>query len=54
MKGQIDITKDFDPRVLAFQILKLIYEWFGFSKNPPFTKVLNEVGIVDVDQITHT
>lgn len=52
MKGRIDLTKDFDPRVLAFQILKLIYEWFGFSDNPPFTKVINDVGIVDVDQIT--
>jgi len=53
IKGQIDITKDFNPKVLAFQILRLIYEWFHIDSNPPFTKEENGILMVDVDKIAN-
>ncbi len=52
-KGQIDITKDFNPKVLAFQILKLVYEWFHIDLNPPFTKEETGILMVDVDKIAN-
>lgn len=54
LKTQLEIDKDFDAKALAFQILKVIYQWFGFNQNPPFTKIESDVGMVDLEQITRS
>lgn len=54
LEVSLDIDKNFRSENLAFEILKVIYESFDFEQNPPYTKVENNVGIVDAQQITNT
>lgn len=52
MKEQLDENKDFDSATLAFRILKVIYQWFGFNENPPYTINENSVDKIDIGAIT--
>jgi hypothetical protein len=51
MKHDIETDRDFRPEVLAFQIVKTIYHWFGIHQFPPYSKEENDVGMIDFSEV---
>lgn len=54
MIREVEESKNFDSSILAYRILKEIYEWFGYSNEPPFTKIENGVGKIDIELIRNS